>query len=138
MAVLEALASGDDGEEADREEFIAPAPRLGYAIVKSAECVTGRHLLERTIAAVAEAVEWKGRLGRCENLAQLGVLLGKLLERRVEEGREDRFVLVFDGVDAQRDAPPTLLPALARMGEVVSAFSLNICSMGRNALLELS
>ncbi|OBT49719.1 hypothetical protein VE04_09358, partial [Pseudogymnoascus sp. 24MN13] len=34
-------------------------------------------------------------------------------------GREGRVVLVFDGVDRQRDAPPTLVPALARLGEVI-------------------
>jgi origin recognition complex subunit 5 len=28
-------------------------------------------------------------------------------------------VLVFDGIDQQREAPPTLLPALARLGEFV-------------------
>ena len=30
-----------------------------------------------------------------------------------------RFVLVFDGIDRQRDAPHTLLPALARLSEIV-------------------
>jgi origin recognition complex subunit 5 len=30
-----------------------------------------------------------------------------------------RFVLVFDAVDRQRDAPHTLLPALARLSEIV-------------------
>lgn len=87
---------------------------IKYAIVRSKECITGRHLLERTVCAVADAVE-KQSPGRCENLAQLAVLLGKLLE-----GSRGRFVLVFDGVDKQRDAPPTLVPALARLGEVVS------------------
>ena len=43
------------------------------------------------------------------------MLLGKMLE-----GGKGRFVLVFDGVDKQRDSPPTLVPALARLGEVVS------------------
>lgn len=31
-----------------------------------------------------------------------------------------RFVLVFDGIDRQREAPITLLPALARLSEIVS------------------
>ncbi|KAK3700668.1 hypothetical protein LTR37_015857 [Vermiconidia calcicola] len=37
---------------------------------------------------------------------------------RLLRGKE-KFVLVFDGVDKQREAPPTLLPALARLGEFV-------------------
>ncbi|ELR10173.1 hypothetical protein VC83_00700 [Pseudogymnoascus destructans] len=101
--VLGALSTGE----------VSGGNGLRYAIVRSKECITGRHLLERTVCAVAAAVDWEEGAGRCENLAQLAVLLGKMLE-----GRKGRFVLVFDGVDKQRDAPPTLVPALARLGEV--------------------
>lgn len=96
-----------------------------YTVVKSAECISGRHLLEQTVGAVAKAVEWKDNIGRCENLAQLAVELGKLLggwataAEEEKDGGKQRFVLVFDGIDCQRDAPPTLLPALARLGEIV-------------------
>lgn len=101
---------------------------MKFAIIKSAECITGRHLLERTLGAVARALDRKDYASRCENLAQLVVGLGKLLERYRDGYPRDhgrlgdqgmRFVLVFDGIDRQRDAPNTLLPALARMGEVV-------------------
>ncbi len=99
--------------------------KLRYAIVKSAECITGRHLLESTVGAIAKAVDWHGKISRCENLGQLGVEIGRLLEDRgmgmdVDGGEQRRFVLVFDGIDGQRDAPPTLLPALAKMGDIVS------------------
>lgn len=100
---------------------------MKYAIVKSAECITGRHLLETTVATIARAVDWQGSIGRCENLAQLAVEINKLL------GSQDRyigchdsnalsvkFILVFDGIDRQRDPPATLLPALARLAEIVS------------------
>ena len=50
---------------------------------------------------------------RCENISALAVHLQRLLEG------QEKFALVFDGVDKQRDAPPTLLPALARLGEFV-------------------
>jgi origin recognition complex subunit 5 len=96
---------------------------LQFAIVKSAECITGRHLLEQTVGAVAKAVEWTGASGRCESLSQLVVELGKLLSGRAPNTAGDAkrgFVLVFDGIDKQREPPPTLLPALARLGEVVS------------------
>jgi origin recognition complex subunit 5 len=32
---------------------------------------------------------------------------------------QEQYTLVFDGIDQQREAPPTLLPALARLGEFV-------------------
>jgi len=88
--------------------------------------------MENTVGAIARAVGYKGNLGRCENLAQLAVEVGKLLESTSgkismnlhDEASCTRFILVFDGIDGQRDAPPTLMPALARLGEIVSCSSL--------------
>jgi origin recognition complex subunit 5 len=57
---------------------------------------------------------------RTESLNTLVVSLGRMIEEW--EGLREaggRFVLVFDGIDKQREAPPTLLPALARFGELV-------------------
>lgn len=98
------------------------ATHLNYAIVKSPECVTARHLFERTTAAVADALGWEGSLGRCESLAALTVELSKML-KYVDRGKDWRFALVFDAVDRQREAPPTLLPALARLSEIVRLYS---------------
>jgi origin recognition complex subunit 5 len=57
---------------------------------------------------------------RTESLNTLAVSLGRMIEEwdglREEGGK---FVLVFDGIDKQREAPPTLLPALARFAELV-------------------
>ncbi|KIM99027.1 hypothetical protein OIDMADRAFT_30676 [Oidiodendron maius Zn] len=123
QAVLEALAStsgtaldGHAGEDTD-EEIVQ------FAIVKSAESITGRHLLEQTVGSVAKAVDWKGKIGRCESLAQFVVELGRILNNHGPNAISDakqRFVLVFDGIDSQREPPPTLLPALARLGEMIS------------------
>lgn len=99
--------------------------KIPYAIVNSRECITGRHLLERTLAACLDAVEEadpdtpldKSPYARCENISALFVHLQQLLEGR------DQFVLVFDSIDKQREAPPTLLPALARLGELIPNLS---------------
>ncbi|KAI9053967.1 hypothetical protein LZ554_002911 [Drepanopeziza brunnea f. sp. 'monogermtubi'] len=100
-----------------------PKDSLRHAIVKSAECIGGRHLLEQTVGAVAKAVGWKENVARCENLSQLAVELQKFLDGWAASAEDEvgkrRFVLVFDGIDRQRDAPPTLLPALARLGEII-------------------
>lgn len=78
-------------------------------------------MLEQTVGLVAKALGHRGSLGRCENLSVLAVEIGKLLEGWTPaEDDKQRFVLVFDGIDKQKDAPPTLLPALARMGELAS------------------
>ncbi|SPO05638.1 related to origin recognition complex subunit 5 [Cephalotrichum gorgonifer] len=108
--VLEALSKNKDDAAND-------VP-LAHAIVSSARCITGRHLFETTVAAVAKALEWDGASKRCENLAQLAIELSKMLLYSL---RPDsfRFVLVFDGIDLQREAPHTLLPALARLHETI-------------------
>ncbi|KAK9778777.1 hypothetical protein SCAR479_04400 [Seiridium cardinale] len=99
-----------------------PETDLNFAIVKSPECVTARHLFERTTRAVADALKWEGPIGRCETLAALTVELSKML-KYVEHGKDWRFVLVFDAVDRQREAPPTLLPALARLSEIIPSLT---------------
>ncbi|KAI0445681.1 origin recognition complex subunit 5 C-terminus-domain-containing protein [Xylaria telfairii] len=91
---------------------------LNYAIVKSAECVTARHLFESAVNLVGGALQNGSTPGRCETLAALTAELTKLL-KYIERDEQSRFVLVFDGIDRQRDAPPTLLPALARLSEII-------------------
>ena len=90
------------------------------AILESQECITTRHLLERTIAAVKETLGANGQLeeadkfdGRCESISAFTVELQRLL------GESGTFILVFDGIDRQREAAPTLLPAITRLGEIV-------------------
>lgn len=101
------------------------ATQLHYAIINSLECVTGRHLFETTLRKVAQAVGLDSPSPRCENLAQLTFELSKLLKYAPPPGMRG-FVLVFDAIDRQREAPPTLLPALARLSEIVSC-EADIC-----------
>lgn len=93
---------------------------LPHSIIDSRECITGRHLLERTITSCLDALDEyddvqldRKPYSRTENLNALVTNLQRLLEGR------GKFVLVLDGIDKQREAPPTLLPALARFGETV-------------------
>jgi origin recognition complex subunit 5 len=81
--------------------------------------------LERTLAACVEAIETATNISldgiipsRCENLSTLTSSLERLLEGI------DKFVLVLDGIDEQRDAPPTLLPTLARLGQLIPCLSV--------------
>ncbi|KAK0385585.1 hypothetical protein NLU13_6763 [Sarocladium strictum] len=98
-----------------------PQSPVCHAIVDSTQCITARHLFERIVGSVADALENDGgtkqKVRRCETLAQLTVEMRRLMAGW-REGRR-RFVLVLDGVDRQRDAPPTMLPALARLAEII-------------------
>ena len=90
------------------------------AILRSQECITTRHLLQRTTGEVKEALAAHGQLketasldGRCESISAFLVELQTLLAAK------EKFILVFDGIDRQRETAPTLLPAIARLGETV-------------------
>ncbi|KAL8757994.1 MAG: hypothetical protein Q9184_004051 [Pyrenodesmia sp. 2 TL-2023] len=86
------------------------------AIIRSKECITTRHLLERTLSRVQDALEDALRPvdGRCESISAFVVQLQRLLDG------QKKFILVFDNIDRQREAAPTLLPALARLNETAS------------------
>ncbi|KAF5001454.1 hypothetical protein FGRMN_1050 [Fusarium graminum] len=91
---------------------------LRAAVVNSVQCITGRHLFESIVGQVAEALQWEDVPRRCETLAQLTVEMVKMVQYPKRDARW-RFVLVLDAIDRQRDAPPTLLPALARLSEII-------------------
>ncbi|BDD55806.1 hypothetical protein MPDQ_007952 [Monascus purpureus] len=98
---------------------------IPHAIVRSTECITGRHLLTKILWGILEALglkdEWErfGK-GRCEHVSLLAVLLAECLASpKAAESRSGKVVLVLDGIDKQREAPQTLLSALARLGEVI-------------------
>lgn len=118
LDMISSAALSDDAMDASSSAG-AHERSLDYAVVDSNKCVTARHLFERAVAKVADAVHYDGpKARRCETLSQLTVELSNML--KYSEHPEDwRFVLVFDAIDRQRDAPSTLLPGLARLSEVV-------------------
>lgn len=95
--------------------------KVQHAIVKCAETITQRHLLHRILQACSRAIldaseeNLDIEVARCENLTGLVVQLQRLLE-----GRAEKFVVVLEGIDRQREVGATLYPALARLGEIVS------------------
>ncbi|KAK0705137.1 origin recognition complex subunit 5 C-terminus-domain-containing protein [Lasiosphaeris hirsuta] len=105
-------------ESLETEEIDSEGPSLKFAVVNSVECITSRHLFESIVGKAAVALDWDRAPSKCETVSQLAVELSKMLKYT---SRPDsfRFALVFDGIDRQREAPPTLLPALARLSEII-------------------
>ncbi|CAL5865996.1 uncharacterized protein PFLUO_LOCUS203 [Penicillium psychrofluorescens] len=102
---------------------VLSALEVPHAVVRSSECITGRHLLTKILGATLEALnrkdEWeKFGKGRVEHVSTLAVLLDECLSSRAAD-KTGKFVLVLDEIDRQREAPPTLLSALARLGEII-------------------
>lgn len=104
-----------------------------HATIQSAEWVDSRELLEAVVSAVVnmsnkekekeeeEEVEEEDDNKKkhiderkCESISAFVVQLQLLLE-----GKE-KTILVFDGIDRQQEPWLSLLPAIARLGEVVS------------------
>jgi origin recognition complex subunit 5 len=92
-----------------------------YAVVSSRECLTVRHLLEQAATKCWLKMKELEELGtmrcsqsRCDSVNNLASQLEKLLKPA------PKFVLVFDGIDKQKDATPILIPGLARLGHIVS------------------
>lgn len=100
--------------------------RARHVVVQSADWVDSRELLEAAISAVVnipkegdeEDVGADIIDGRCESISAFVVQLQLLLEGK------GSTILVFDGIDRQREPWLTLLPAVARLGEVVSRILL--------------
>ncbi|KFH42246.1 Origin recognition complex subunit-like protein [Hapsidospora chrysogenum ATCC 11550] len=102
----------------------ANVPTLRYTVVNAAQCITARHLFETVVASVAEAVDWPQDdvAKRCETLAALDVELCRML-MYTDRGDGFRFVLVLDAIDRAREAPPTLMPGLARLSEIIPSLT---------------
>ncbi|KAK4465933.1 putative origin recognition complex subunit orc5 protein [Cladorrhinum samala] len=116
LAKLEESCNTDNGHDDE--------PLLRHAIINSTECITARHLYESVVDKVSRALQWPTTPPRCETVSQLVVELSKMLKYTTPPRPNNfRFVLVFDGIDRQREAPHTLLPALARLSEIIPALT---------------
>ncbi|KAL1311105.1 hypothetical protein AAFC00_001310 [Neodothiora populina] len=98
---------------------------IKHARISCVECITGRYLLERTLAACSDAVHSSQDANsestvptKCESISSLASALEQLFDGL------DKFVLVLDGIDEQREAPPTMLPALTRLGMMIPALTI--------------
>ncbi|CAG9973393.1 unnamed protein product [Clonostachys byssicola] len=107
---------------------------LRYSVVHTDQCITARHLFESIVSAVSESLDASRnrQRTRCETLAQLDVELCQFLKYETKE-TDFRFVLVLDALDRARDAPPTLIPAMARLSEIIPCLTVVFIMTGPRA-----
>ncbi|KAH8691131.1 hypothetical protein BGW36DRAFT_400483 [Talaromyces proteolyticus] len=107
---------------------VLEALNVPHTVVRCAECITGRHLLTKILLETLRVLdlgdEWErfGK-GKCEYVSTLVVLLTDAFSSSKGKG-VDKFILVLDGIDKQRDASQMLLAALARLGEVIPVLTV--------------
>lgn len=120
-----------------------------FVHLRCAEYITVRHLLYKTIGGTAAALDLEDKDKRyvnCDNVSGLTVALQDMLHDGVKRsygedsmegvvmGEGQKLVLVFDGIDRQREATGLLMPALARLGEIVRLSSeLYLMSLERKS-----
>ncbi|KAL7271426.1 hypothetical protein RUND412_005822 [Rhizina undulata] len=88
--------------------------KSSFSWIPCHECITVRHLTERIATTVSDALGAMDSTSRCENVNVLAVQLQKILQEI-----ERKHYLVLDRIDRQREAHPTLLASLGRLGEMI-------------------
>lgn len=99
-------------------EFALVQQRIQHVTINCRECLSQRHLLTKIFARCVKALgkeDEVDRYDRMDSINAIGSNLRKLLQQRRE-----RLVVIVVGADQQRGATPTLFPALARLGDLVS------------------
>ncbi|KAF2155848.1 hypothetical protein K461DRAFT_274887 [Myriangium duriaei CBS 260.36] len=95
-----------------------------FVMLQCRECITSRHLLERIITECQgahnnESVDGdRGTHQRCESINAFTVALSSIL------AGAEKFIIALDGIDELHDAPPSLVPAMARLGEMIPALTI--------------
>ena len=101
---------------------ILEARSLKHAVVKCRECLSQRHLLTKIFAACLTTLgedDTAEQYDRIDSINSLALCLEKLARKK-----QEKVILVLDGIDKQRGAITTLLPSLARLGDLVGVLLL--------------
>lgn len=96
--------------------------KVEYVVVNCQECLNQRHLLSKIFARCVSVHKQEEDLDRYDRVDSINALASNL--RRLLHKRTEKLVVVVVGVDQQRGATATLLPALARLGNLVGVLRL--------------
>ncbi|OCT45871.1 origin recognition complex subunit Orc5 [Cladophialophora carrionii] len=113
-------------EQSSKREVIANVLRareVTHAVIKTKECLSQRHLLSKIFAACIITLGYEGQIDRYEKVDSINALLGNL-RKLSERVNRRKFVVVIEDADELKQPGPTLLPALARLGDMVPGFAV--------------
>ncbi|GAM82578.1 hypothetical protein ANO11243_005600 [Dothideomycetidae sp. 11243] len=97
---------------------------IPHVMLQCRECITARHLFERVISECQSILSDQTANGerlahqKCESLNAFSVALSSSL------AGTEKFIIALDGIDELHDAPPSLVPALTRLGELIPALTM--------------
>ncbi|KAK5211443.1 hypothetical protein LTR20_007754 [Exophiala xenobiotica] len=107
---------------------------IPYTLLRSRECLTQRHLLSKIFASCVSAFEQESQIEQYDRIDSINALLGNL-RKLFERVGQRRFVVVIEGIDRLKQAGPTLLPALARLGDQIPGLSVLLTSNSPKPLM---
>ncbi|SZF03338.1 unnamed protein product [Blumeria hordei] len=113
-----------DNHNVTKNDRVNSGDSLRYTFLNIAEYIGSRHLFEQTIGLIAKTLESERVPGLVGNISEFAVEIQLLIEEWNSgiTGRK-RLVLVFDGIDKMQDPLPTLIPAIARMAEMIQSLT---------------
>lgn len=88
-------------------------------VVRGKDCLSQRHLLSKIFATCVHVLGQQSQIEQYNKVDSLNALLGNLRTLFERAGHGERLVLILEDIDKQKQAGPTLLPALARLGDQV-------------------
>ncbi|EXJ92259.1 hypothetical protein A1O3_00809 [Capronia epimyces CBS 606.96] len=100
---------------------------IDYAVLRSRECLSQRHLVSKVFAAALQALGLETRVEQYGRVDSINALLENL-RKLSEHAAGRRFVVVLEDTDKLKQAGATLLPALARLGDYIPGFSIIMTS----------
>lgn len=99
-------------------EHVLSQTHIDYALIDCRGCLSQRHLLTKIFSKVVKLLD-RDDEEKYDRLDNINALASNL--RKVLDNRQEKLVLVVTNADQQRGATPTLFPALARLGDLVSS-----------------
>lgn len=88
-------------------------------MVRSKDYLSQRHLLTKIFATCVHALGREAQIEQYDKVDSLNVLLSNLRKLFEQAGKDERLVLILEDVERLKQAGPTLLAALSRLGDQV-------------------
>ena len=102
-------------------KYVLKKQHIEHVTIDCRECLSQRHLLTKIFARCVRALGKEDQEDRYDRLDSINAIGSNL--RRLLQHRKEKLVVILVAADQQRGATPTLLPALARLGDLVSMHS---------------
>jgi uncharacterized protein (UPF0261 family) len=115
--VLVAYGSDDTAGQLETLGQVLNSRNIQNVLIDCRECLSQRHLLSKIFSRCVQVLEKEDEIDGLDRLDSINALASSL--KRLLHSRQEKLLIVVNGADHQRGATVTLLPALARLPDLV-------------------